>query len=620
METYEDCRYGTFLCPPDTFIGRALEAYGEYSQFEADLLCSLLKPGDIVFEAGAHVGTLTVPLARAVAPPCSEAFRGKVIAFEPQPEMFAALKSNTALLAVGAKPLALSSRKQRLRFTPNPFNTGGVALGAEGAREARAITLDSLDLGRLDLLKIDVEGMEVDVLAGGRETIEHCRPIIYCENDRPEKSRALFDLLFGLGYRVWRHEPPLFNPENHRGQPVNLWPNYASLNLLALPAEREIPEHLLKLEEVRVGQWAAVCRFGGVGDNLIAAGVFPDLVRQGNHVEIITSKHAGCVFEHNPWASKVSICEDGDQPGDGGIEWQKWFDRRSHEYGGRLFHFSHSVETTLAFVQAQTAFWWPERVRRRLCHKSYLEMAADIAGTSYGFPPLFHSSEAEKAKAAATKALMGERVIGWVICGSRFDKVYPYSAMAIARLIRELETPVMLIGEPGGGYEIAKDIQAQVTKHNGDEKGLFLIGADPVLAANWPIRRSLAQAQACDLVIGPDTGVMWAVAMEAMPKIMLLSHASPENITKHWKNTVTLHADQGRVPCFSCHRLHDTVETCHLNKDGTGVACISDISAEDILRCAAAAISRQPISSGDLQCGAVVDSYNARLPQTAPGQ
>ena len=65
METYEDCRYGTFLCPPDTFIGRALEAYGEYSQFEADLLCSLLKPGDIVFEAGAHVGTLTVPLARA---------------------------------------------------------------------------------------------------------------------------------------------------------------------------------------------------------------------------------------------------------------------------------------------------------------------------------------------------------------------------------------------------------------------------------------------------------------------------------------------------------------------------------------------------------------------------
>ena len=37
-------------------------------------------------------------------------------------------------------------------------------------------------------------------------------------------------------------------------------------------------------------------------------------------------------------------------------------------------------------------------------------------------------------------------------------------------------------------------------------------------------------------MIGPDTGLMWGVAMEAMPKIMLLSHASPENITKHWTN------------------------------------------------------------------------------------
>jgi hypothetical protein len=87
----------------------------------------------------------------------------------------------------------------------------------------------------------------------------------------------------------------------------------------------------------------------------------------------------------------------------------------------------------------------------------------------------------------------------------------------------------------------------------------------------------------CDLMIGPDTGVMWAVAMEKVPKIMLLSHASEENITKHWINTITLHADQSAVPCWPCHRLHDTLDTCKANKENTGAACISNISIDTII-------------------------------------
>jgi FkbM family methyltransferase len=582
---YDGCRYGTLECPPDAFIGRALEVYGEYSQFEADFLCSLLKSGDVVLEAGAHVGTLTVAMAKAVG------FKGKILAYEPQPEIFEALEANTAGRGVRCVRAALSSRSGTLRFSPNDFNTGGVEFGPEGEREATAATIDGLSLKTLHLLKIDVEGMEWDVLTGGRETIQRLRPVIYCENDRAEKSRALFDLLFEFGYRVWRHEPPLFNPANHRGQPTNLWPGVVSMNLVALPEESRVPPHVEGLTEVKPRQWAGMARFGGLGDDLIAAAVLPDLVRQGNLVEVITNAHAGCVFEHNPWVSKLSICEDGDQPGDGGLEWQKWFDRRSHEYQGRLFHLSHTIETTLALVPAQTAFWWPAGVRRRLCNKSYLEMSAEVAGTCFDFGPLFYASRAEKAKAAETKAKMGERVIGWVICGSRIDKVYPYSAMAIARLIRELDTPVMMVGSPGKDFEIAKQIQVDVIKHNGDDKGLHLAMSADAQNPNWPIRRSLAQAQACDLLIGPDTGIMWGVAMEPMPKIMLLSHASAENITKYWHNTVTLQADQRRVPCAPCHRLQDSIETCRPNADNTGVACISDVSVETIIQQARSALA-----------------------------
>ena len=151
-------------------------------------------------------------------------------------------------------------------------------------------------------------------------------------------------------------------------------------------------------------------------------------------------------------------------------------------------------------------------------------------------------------------------------------------------------------------YEIEKTIQRDVEKQNGTLAGLHLAmtaekttnesnDVDPSAAAErgesgeaqWPLRRSLAQVLTCDLVITPDTGLAWACALEAMPKIVMLSHASATNITKHWNNTVALHADQKNVPCWSCHRLHDTPDTCNMNKDKTGVACISDISAELIV-------------------------------------
>jgi hypothetical protein len=101
---------------------------------------------------------------------------------------------------------------------------------------------------------------------------------------------------------------------------------------------------------------------------------------------------------------------------------------------------------------------------------------------------------------------------------------------------------------------------------------------------DWSLRRSLAQVLASDVVISPDTGMAWAVAFEPMPKIIMVSHASAENITKHWVNTVTLTPDKNRVPCWPCHRLHDTIDTCVPNKDGgQAAACISDTSVEKLI-------------------------------------
>lgn len=63
----------------------------------------------------------------------------------------------------------------------------------------------------------------------------------------------------------------------------------------------------------------------------------------------------------------------------------------------------------------------------------------------------------------------------------------------------------------------------------------------------------------------------------------MVSHASAENITSHWVNATTLHADPARVPCWPCHRLHEDPSTCVTNKEGNGVACISDISVDRLV-------------------------------------
>jgi ADP-heptose:LPS heptosyltransferase len=329
-------------------------------------------------------------------------------------------------------------------------------------------------------------------------------------------------------------------------------------------------------------KWAGLARMGGVGDNLVAGSVLAPLKRAGYKTEVITQTPYSCVFENNPNIDKLTVKSKDDFAGPDMLQWQQWFANRGKEY--ELFaNLSHSMEHLIAFFPAQTAFWWPVAYRRKIANKSYIETVHDIFGMPHEFGPLFFPTEEEKSGALETKRHVGQRAVAWCVSGSRIDKVYPYAPMAIARIIKELNVPVILLGAPGKDHDLALVVQENVKRTNGSAEGLHVAISTDANNPTWPIRRILSMAGVCDLVIGPDTGPMWSVAFEPMPKILMLSHASAENITKHWVNTVTLQADQNRVPCFPCHQLHDVPATCTPNKENNGAACVSDISVEKIL-------------------------------------
>jgi len=330
-------------------------------------------------------------------------------------------------------------------------------------------------------------------------------------------------------------------------------------------------------------RWAGIARFGGVGDDLIAASVLRPLKQLGYMVEVISSdKDPSTVFLNNPFIDKLSLKSDGDIPG--GDDWQQWFAKRAKEYD--LFvNLSHTCESHHALFKGSTEFWWPQDYRRKMCAGSYLETVHDIVGVPHTFGPLFFPTDEELHHAEQWKRTVSGPYLSWVAAGSRIDKIYPYAAMAIGRIIKELNIPVVLFGVGDKQTEMANQMRDHIVRQNGTRDMLYMAVQDNVVPEKrWPLRATLTQAMVSDLVVTPDTGIAWAVAMEAMPKICMVSHASAENITKHWVNTTTLHADPERVPCWPCHRLHDAMDTCTPNKDGGhAAACISDISVEKIV-------------------------------------
>lgn len=240
----KECKYGTMLFfKHDMYIGKALDLYGEFSEAECCLFRELVPEGSVVVDVGANIGCHTVMLSKLTGP------SGKVIAIEAQRRVFNVLCANLALNDIENTVCHHmgAGRNQRTAYLPVPDfsdeeNIGGIGIHSshEGnpAEEVQIRPLDDLMLDDVHFLKIDVEGMELDVLLGAEKTIKACRPIIYVENDRKEKSERLINQLFELGYDVWWHLPLFYNPDNFLNNADNVFESkLVSVNLLCLPKE-----------------------------------------------------------------------------------------------------------------------------------------------------------------------------------------------------------------------------------------------------------------------------------------------------------------------------------------------------------------------------------------------
>lgn len=237
------CKYGWMLFG-GKYIGKCFDLYGQYSESEVAMMRSFLREGSIVIDVGANIGDLTLPLARIVGS------AGRVYAIESNPVAFNVLCANLALNSVtNTKPL-------NVYITPESQGLSRVGAWGEAAYvgknwEPDFVTLDSLDPPRCDLIKIDVDGAELAILESGAMLIEKHRPILYFENDTRVLSQPLLDYAMRqLGYDLYWHPAPIFDPDNFFGDPTNHWAPDIIVSLMIVGVPKEIRQELKMLRKI----------------------------------------------------------------------------------------------------------------------------------------------------------------------------------------------------------------------------------------------------------------------------------------------------------------------------------------------------------------------------------
>lgn len=169
----------------------------------------------VILEGGCHIGTHTIKLAKICR---------KLYAFEPLESSYNLLKINldlNSLNNVEAFQKGLSDKPGNTNYKYiTDGNPGGAVLSTDGSGkefDCELTTIDSLNLEKLDFIKLDVEGYELLAIQGGINTIKKCKPTIIIEswkNDAGEidikYTETKFKILIDIGYQMKHISGPDF--------------------------------------------------------------------------------------------------------------------------------------------------------------------------------------------------------------------------------------------------------------------------------------------------------------------------------------------------------------------------------------------------------------------------
>jgi FkbM family methyltransferase len=205
------------LDPEDYF--QCMMFYGRYTPEILQVLEHFVAPGDKVIDVGAHLGYFSIHLGRLVTR------SGRVYSVEPDPRAMECLARSVAanhMEWIETFPVALSASKRSINFYLSPQLGWSTAVRNTHLVNLRTINVETVPLDwlvecgkvspELRLVKLDVEGFEVQVLRGMQRVLQESRPILVVEvNDRMltaqgDSPTGLLDLVRSFDYSVYAIE------------------------------------------------------------------------------------------------------------------------------------------------------------------------------------------------------------------------------------------------------------------------------------------------------------------------------------------------------------------------------------------------------------------------------
>ncbi len=235
------------LVDTSSFVEWEIFFRGQYEKKVTDLFQKFIRKGDVVIDVGANIGSHTLIMAKLVGE------SGKVIAFEPHPDIARRLTDNIKLnrfTNVSVSRFALSEKPGKaslFSYSDGMLDKGTSSLyGITNLEEKYSVDVSTLDvvaenerLSRLDFVKVDTRGSDFPVIKGARESIGKFHPYVVFEynqdNWRHSDSRweDAWNFFEKHGYSL--HLITEKGPQRISGEPVLR----TSHNILAIPKNRQ---------------------------------------------------------------------------------------------------------------------------------------------------------------------------------------------------------------------------------------------------------------------------------------------------------------------------------------------------------------------------------------------
>ena len=340
-----------------------------------------------------------------------------------------------------------------------------------------------------------------------------------------------------------------------------------------------------------------IVRYGGFGDMIQVSSLFPQFKKLGYRLCINVTERGYDIIKTDPNVDEILLQKTDQVPNNRLTEYWERLSKCFHHF----VQLSESIEGTLLvtparqemiegeakLVPASPRYSLSKEELHKECNVNYMERTHDLAregfvigkGFSkpgsiklpYEFCPKFYPTKKEKQWAKTTRKKMGaNKVVLWTLAGSSVHKVYPWTDLVIAQiLIKRKDVSFVTIG----------DDLCQLLEAGWEEEPRVI-----TKSGKWSIRRTLAFLDQCDAVVGPETGVLNAASTLDCHKVVMLSHSSKENLSKHWKNTTTMEPDVYENFCFPCHKMHYGFDTCNRDEETGGAMCAVHIKPENVAK------------------------------------